>query len=160
MVAGLVEVLQVRLQQVGHPALPPQRDQEVDLERIHLLGAEKCHVRLDKDSAAPAHRTWLGYSPVERKRRRELNMMESTPGVASRAISPVTSFFFLPLLTLRRSSADTVGWPCCLAPARAMSRPRPTPPPQDGWEEVALNVPCHHCTALQIFIVLLFRSFV
>ena len=71
-VAGLVEVLQVRLQQDGHPALPPQRDQEADLERIHLLGAEKCHVRLDKDSAAPAHRTWLGYSPVERKRRREL----------------------------------------------------------------------------------------
>ena len=53
MVAGLVEVLQVRLQQVGHPALPPQRDQEVDLERIHLLGAEKCHVRLDKDSCTP-----------------------------------------------------------------------------------------------------------
>ena len=36
----VVEVLQVRLQQVGHPALPPQRDQEVDLERIHLLGGK------------------------------------------------------------------------------------------------------------------------
>ena len=84
-------------------------------------------------------------------------MTVSTPGVASRAISSVTSFFFLPLLTLRRSSADTVGWPCCPAPARAMFRARPTPPPQDGWEEVTLNVPCHHCTALQIFIVLFFN---
>ena len=56
-VAGLVEVLQVRLQQDGHP----QQYQEVDLQRIHLLRIAKCHVRLDKDSAAPAHRTWLGY---------------------------------------------------------------------------------------------------
>ena len=46
-VAGLVEVLQVRLQQDGHPALPPQQDQEVDLERRHLLGIAKCHIRLD-----------------------------------------------------------------------------------------------------------------
>ena len=35
---------QVRLQQDGHSALPPQRDQEVNLARIHLLRIAKCHV--------------------------------------------------------------------------------------------------------------------
>ena len=90
-VAGLVEVLQVRLQQDGHPAGLPQRYQEDDLERIHLLRIAKCHVRLDKDCAAPAHRTWLGYSPMQRKQRRELNMTVSTPGLTSRTISSVTS---------------------------------------------------------------------
>ena len=90
-VAGLVEVLQVRLQQDGHPAGLPQRYQEVDLERIHLLRIAKCHVRLDKDSAAPAHRTWLGYSPMQRKQMGELNMTVSPPGLTSRTISSVTS---------------------------------------------------------------------
>ena len=148
-------MLQVRLQQDGHPALPPQQDQEVDLERRHLLGIAKCHIRLDKDSAAPAHRTWLGYSPVERKRRREHD------GVHAGGGEPHDQLRDQLLLLAPVDAEEVLGRHRGVAvlpgpgPRHVQGQAHPAPAGRVGGGD--MNVPCHHCTALQIFIVLLFN---